>query len=151
VKQIILTSLIILCIGCVTNFPRGKKEGTCIISMEKTYCSGFCPVYSLKIYSNGNVMFNGKENFTLIGTYKTFLSRHQLKQLRDAFKQANFFALQDSYLSLLKDLPTTYISFSDQGQTKKITDYQGAPESLKELELQLEQLIGELKWEKQKE
>ena len=35
---------------------------------------------------------------------------------------------------MITDLPSTYISFTHKGQTKKIRDYYGAPDKLTELE-----------------
>jgi len=45
-----------------------------------------------------------------------------------------FLILKKEYTSNITDLPSTIVTFSINGQEKKIVDYYGAPDKLKELE-----------------
>lgn len=128
-----------------------QSDNSPLISLEKTRCFGTCPVYTLEIYEDGAAVLIGKENFDKIGEYRAALSKKQVKELVKEFRAKDFFGFEDNYTSSVSDLPTTYLSFTDKGKTKKITNYDQAPESLKELEAKVEAYIGILTWRKKLE
>jgi len=109
---------------------------------------GDCPVFQAAIYTNGQVIYEGKEHVEKIGRYTGRLSRKELKQLRLSFDEAGFFSLQDEYVEPWTDLPTTWIHYSDGSRQKKIKDYSGAPEALKKLEEKVMEALNRVAWEK---
>jgi len=124
------------------------EQSNIIIELEKTYCSGPCPVYTLQIASTGNVILEGKENLTKIGRFKSKLSQEQLDALINEFDEIDFFTLNDSYTSFMMDLPTNYITYSKNGQTKKIKAYDNVPKQLINLINNIDKLVKELDWTK---
>jgi hypothetical protein len=147
-RLFLLDIVLIFCICAGCNLPHKSRSRELIIFLEKTPCMGYCPVYTISLYEDGTVIYAGKKNVNLLGSFKASIPHNRLKHLQDAFLKAGFLEMKDSYRSLLKDLPTTYISFTSQGQTKKIMDYDGAPEKLKDLEKQVTALVDELKWKR---
>lgn len=123
-------------------------ESEIVISLKKTPCMGDCPVYTLEIYKDRSMVFEGKRNAILTGDFFSRLSRTQLKELQEAFTGVSFFNLKDEYTTKVTDLPTTYIYYSNGAKSKRIKDYYGAPEKLKELEDKVEQLIETSNWKK---
>ncbi len=119
-----------------------------MVSYERTACYGECPVYTLKINKKGKMLFEGEENFDLIGKFWAQLSGEELEKLHEAFDKTNFFKLEDRYYKNVSDLPTKYIYYSHEGDWKKIMDYYGAPEALEELEKYIEDLIYKTDWKK---
>jgi hypothetical protein len=111
------------------------------IEMEKTPCYGQCPVYTIKIDKKGKGLFVGNENTGKIGTYSFRLTRAELAELAQSFAEIRFFYLEDRYYEHISDLPTTWLSYQAGGQFKKIMDYYGAPQELKDLEKQIESLV----------
>ena len=107
---------------------------------------GMCPVYEMKVFSDGRVWIDAKENVSLKGEYESALSDEDLTILKEMFNAANFFDFEDSYDSEYSDLPTTFITYNNGEQEKRIKDYFGAPEELKDLEKQLASLIDQLEW-----
>jgi hypothetical protein len=149
-KLIYITSfaLLILFLSCKTTEKMGKDD--VVIELEKTYCSGKCPVYKLKIASNGVVKLEGIENIENIGNFKSRLSKEQLEALIQDFESINFFSLSDSYRSFMLDLPTSYISYTVNGKTKKIKAYDNVPKQLLNLIDKIDKLVYELDWKELK-
>jgi hypothetical protein len=107
-------------------------------TLERTACYGTCPMYSLTVYRDGTVEYNG-EQFV-----KT--------QLDDLFTSAHYFDLKDAYTDYdVTDNPSAKTSYSSGGKTKTIDHYYGdsdAPEVLSTIEdgidkiVHIEQFIG---------
>ena len=115
--------------------------GRIIIEMEKTACYGQCPVYTLKIDEDGRGLFIGVENTRYTGLYSFRLHREELDALIADFDRIGFFGLKDRYYDYVTDLPTTYLTFRSGEREKKIMDYHGAPQELKDLEKRLADLV----------
>ncbi len=135
---ILIIPILFIC-SCASQ--KGLTEKDLVISIEATSCMGDCPVYRAEIYTNGLVVYEGKENVGKIGRYTGRLSRKEFQKIRLAFEEAGFFSMQDEYVEPWTDLPTTWIHYSDGCRQKKIKDYSGAPEALKELEKRVLDLV----------
>jgi hypothetical protein len=119
--------------GCKT-INEASNPNIAILTLEKTVCRGLCPVYSLSIFENGFVKYVGKKNVEKIGSFEKTLSNAEIQSLKTAFNKADIFSYKDEYTAKVTDLPTTFISYTQNGRTKRIRDYYGAPDSLKQLE-----------------
>ncbi len=139
-----LTHLIVILLVFSCASQRGLTEKDLVISIESTPCMGDCPVYRAEIYSNGLVVYEGKEHVKMTGQYTGRLSRKELKQLRLAFEEAGFFSMEDEYVEPWTDLPTTWLYYSDGTRQKKIKDYSGAPEALKKLEEMVMEMVNRI-------
>jgi len=124
------------------------QEASLVISIKKTACYGTCPVYELQIYSDLSVTLKGEQYVDKIGEFQASINQVKLNELKDLFRDADFFSFEDKYWEAFTDLPTTYVYFTDGGKSKKIMDYHGAPRSLKELENEVAKLLDELEWTK---
>ncbi len=122
-----------------------------LMEMSRSSCMGVCPVYIMQIYDNGLVQLVGEKNIEQIGTYKAMLTSEELIALKKQFDEIDFFTLEDEYVKRVSDLPTTYISYTLGDQTKRIKDYYGAPEGLKNLENYIQNYLKELKWDSTEE
>jgi hypothetical protein len=128
--------------------PRTISGEDLLIEMQKTPCYGFCPVYTLKIAKNGKGLFEGVENVEKTGLFSFSLSPEELKELQNAFQSTGFYGLKNIYAEEISDLPTTYLTYIKDGRRKKIMDYYGAPEKLRELENRIEKLVLSKKMKK---
>lgn len=141
-------SLIILLTDCTsTKNMNNLKNENVIIELEKTSCMGTCPVYTLQIMDNGIVLLNAKENLDMIGSYKSRLTKTELISLVNEFDESNFFDFKDSYMSMMKDLPTSFISYTKDESTKRIKAYHNIPKNLGALIRKVDQLTKALEWE----
>jgi uncharacterized protein DUF6438 len=139
--------LLFAVIGCKSGrLARGEMYP--IITFEKTTCLGTCPAYVFKAYPDGKVTYTGKDFVELKGDYEATVSLEILASLKNILGESKFFEFANVYSANIKDLPTTYIYYDDGEQNAKITDYYGAPESLKKLEKDMEAIINAIDWQK---
>jgi len=145
----IIYSTIILSLILQTSCSRIKNidKTTFLIELKTTSCYGTCPVYELLIYSNGTAYLKGIKHLDKIGEYSSKLNYEKLNELKSEFERINFFELQDAYQSKFKDLPTKYISYFKNGETKTIMAYDNIPKDLNNLIKKIENLLKELDWE----
>lgn len=140
---ILLLAIVMILFACKTQSKTQSKTDSIIITLAKKSGRGISPEYSLQIYNSGKVIFEGIKNTEKIGKYQKQLDKKAIKTLKKTFIDAKFFDFEDEYTSRILDLPTTYISFSENNKTKKIRDYHNAPKELKKLEKLIENIAEE--------
>jgi hypothetical protein len=128
--------------------PKTISEKDLLIELERTPCYGYCPVYTVKIDKSGKGLFEGVENVDNIGRFSFSLHPDELMEIENAFNHADFYQLKNIYYGQVSDLPTTYITYIKDGKRKKIMDYYGAPEELRNLENSIETLVLSKKMKK---
>lgn len=117
-------------------------------SYTKTSCMGSCPTFRFEVYMNGKAFFTGEENVERLGRWSADISDSELQEIKSIFEKNDFFTLEDRYYADISDLPATYIEFMSDGKEKKVMDYYGAPQRLKQLEQEIEAIIERLNWVK---
>lgn len=130
--------------------------GDLMITLERTECFGFCPVYKLTITADGAVVFEGRRFVKQEGTtIKRAITREQIKQLMAEFVRAKFFSLDDDYseirLSCPTDQPSAFTSIRINGKSKTINHYLGCgepkvPKALTELENKIDEVVNTAQW-----
>jgi uncharacterized protein DUF6438 len=131
------------------------------ITLERTECFGYCPVYKLTITADGAVVFEGRRFVKQEGaTIKSAISRERLKQLMAEFDRVKFFSLEDDYsetrLSCPTDQPSAFTSIRVNGKSKTINHYLGClepkvPKGLTELENKIDEIVNTAQWLPDKE
>ncbi len=139
----------------VVEEPAGKPEPPkppapfVQVSLRKTACYGKCPVYELKIYSNGKATYTGKANVERLGNYEALFTAEKMLQLEARAAAINYFDLSENYPSSkigIPDLPNT-ISYLKIGEREKqIFNNHDAPAALLEFEQFVESLVETLAW-----
>lgn len=132
-----------------TNLESISDETKLVISYNQT--SGYnkeTPEYKLELHSNRQMYLTAIKNIDKEGKYLRTLSEKEYNQVVASFNDAHFFKFEDEYTSTMTDLPTRYIYFTDNSKEKKIRDYYGAPEELKELEYLMQSFLDRVGWEK---
>lgn len=119
-------------------------KGDVILSLERTPCFGRCPVYVIKIYEDGLLLYQGKRNVADTGCHYRKISKQELASLKQAFSNVGFFEMADSYPESERapvDLPSCIIFFKSGNQEKTITDHHWkTPEKLALLERKIDSL-----------
>ncbi len=139
----ILYSAIILFASCnktsksatTSTAPSKPDVSKVVITYSATACFGKCPCFTMTI--NGGtqtITYEGVQNVEKIGTFTKKYDADSIAALVKAFDQAKYFELKDSYLGQIVDYPSVITSYTNNGKTKKITDRQGAPAELRQLE-----------------
>jgi len=132
------------------------RDTQIIISIIKKG-AGKKPDYTMKLFENGLVEYEGYENIKIIGKVKTTIKKIRFLELLADFRNLNFFSLWDDY-SIIDDpnQPRTIISISipvETGEirTKSVTYFQkdpSIPESLKKIENKINEIVDFNKWDK---
>jgi hypothetical protein len=134
-RSLLLVFLVLFACGSSkkgTEIKEIKKE--LIISLERTPCYGTCPIYKIKIFSDGSAFYHGERFVEKIGNYEFSVSKETLNYILKKADEIGFFELEDKYTANITDLPKT-ITFIKNGKHKKrVVDYYGAPKTLKEFE-----------------
>lgn len=140
--------VLIISLGIVCHATTQGQDKYITISMTKTPCFGQCPTYIFKLNSDHTASYDGEANVEMMGSWSSVLTEEQYQDLLKEFEESDFFQFSERYYKELTGLPTTYLLYSDGEKEKKVMDYYGAPEKIKELENKIEELIAHLKWAK---
>ena len=106
-----------------------NKEKNTLLSIRKTQCFGDCPVYSVSIDKEGNVIYNGIEYVLVKGIQKFTLTKEQLNELNNKLSKKEFSSFKDVYNNpKVQDLPSTYIIHN--GKQIQIRLWNGIPDEL---------------------
>ena len=132
--------------SCITQ--KGLTEKDIIIAIETTACMGSCPVFRAEIYGNGYIIYEGKQHVERTGIFIGRLSGNTLNELKEEFESSGFFSMENEYVKPWTDLPTIYLFYSNRSKQKRIKDYYGAPEELKNLEREVIEVIENVKLKK---
>ena len=121
-----------------------------IITLERTACYGFCPIYSLTIHGDGTVIYEGEDFVQTVGRAETVTSKEKVQQIIAEFENINFFSLKNAYTEkTITDAPSVITSITRNGKTKTVEHYHGdfnAPEKLTELEDKIDEIVNSERW-----
>lgn len=102
------------------------------ITLKRTACYGACPVYTVTIKNGGIVLFKGKEHVQKEGRSTSTITAREWTFLVAALRQANFFTLQDRYVTkadgcttVVTDSPSLIITVERASKQKQVVYYQG--------------------------
>lgn len=116
------------------------------VSLERMSCFGTCPVYSVRVDATGRVTYVGRNHVRVSGQQTKQISSSDVAALAATVERIGFFELDDRYHILATDLPTTFVTVTSNGRTKRIEDYFGAPEALQAFEKQIDTIAGTRQW-----
>src|SRR5438093_696636 len=116
-----------------------------LASIERTPCFGKCPTYKIRIYQNGYVAYEGKQNVKNIGKFSTQLDRAKVEEIKNYIIQNKILELNDKYVNPnIADFPTIYTEANLNGKYKHITEMEmHVPDQLKEYEKFLDSLFND--------
>ena len=126
-----------------------------VIKLERTECYGECPVYSVSIDARGNVTYEGTKFVWVLRRQTDRIQVSRVATLLATAERIGFFDLHDNYNTIsnpdgtwtfLTDLPTAFVTVTRGGRSKRVRDYLGAPEALKELEHLIDDTAGTKRW-----
>jgi Domain of unknown function (DUF6438) len=116
------------------------------ITLERTACLGFCPVYLVSVTGDGTVTFQGRQFVQQLGTHVGHVDPAQVQALIEEFYRIGYFDLQDEYSADITDAPTTITSLTIGAQFKRVLDYVAGPKELKLLEDRIDEVAQTSQW-----
>jgi hypothetical protein len=130
---------IILCI-LLNPFVIGEKpeNSSSFITLERGMCFGYCPVYSLTIFENGSVIYDGREFVKETGIRSATVNTTLFEDLMNLAEETGFPGMNDTYSAyVITDMPSATIIMKNGTTIKRVEHYQGdesAPENLTRFE-----------------
>lgn len=149
-KAMVLTA-VIACASVRTSNAFGGSVKAPWISLKRTECYGTCPVFTLHVFADGRVEYDGKRFVIRRGMVRTHLGPAKLETLRQVVAEANVSALDRHCCDCRTetDAPWTYLEISYETGPKSIDHYHGcssAPRALSVLEEAIISTAGVPKW-----
>ena len=121
-----------------------------IASFRKTGCFGFCPIYRVSFYENGQAVYWGDMNVEKVGRHFGYFNKRDFNRIVKKAERTGFFMLSNVYpiedREFLPDLSNTITKIKSKGKEKTITHNHSGPEELKEIENLFMELIDSIKW-----
>jgi len=139
---------VVLMLGAAS--VHAQDESKVAITLERTACFGTCPVYTISILENGDVIYNGEKFVDVTGEQKSQLDPETVAAMVKAFEDAGYFDWKEAYDTMtVTDLPTIITSVTRNGETHRITRYAGdssAPLELAFLESWIDEMTNSQMW-----
>ena len=145
----VLLAVVVISAGCgKPSIPDDISD--VIVTLERGPCFGACPVYSLTVYGDGRVIYDGIRFVKIEGTRTTTVSEEKVRQLVGEFYAVDYFSLNDEYTHAdATDMPSATTSITIGGKTKTIIHYHGdfsAPDELTALEDKIDEIVSTRQW-----
>jgi hypothetical protein len=149
-KKLKLTILLTLFVLGAAAVNAQDSKPNVAITLERTACFGACPVYTITIYDNGDVVYNGKNFVPVKGEQKSQLDPATVAAMVKAFEDVGYFDWKGNYnQQIVTDLPSAITSVTANGKTQRIVHYAGdhtAPIALPFLEQWIDDMTGSSAW-----
>jgi hypothetical protein len=125
------------------------------ITLERTWCNGTCPIYTVTVRRDGTVTYDGEEYVKVRGHRSRRISSEQFQKLVREIQRIGFFKLKDEYMSkehpdgsfeTVTDLPSAITTVRAGKTRKRIRNYYGGPESLAGFENLIDKVAGSSAW-----
>lgn len=120
-----------------------------VITLERTACFGSCPVYTVEIYADGTVKYNGEKFVQVMGEQTSQIDPQTVAAMVEAFYTAGYFDWNDFNSMTISDQPSTITSVTRDGVTHRIDRYGGdsrAPLALIYLEQWVDLMANTAQW-----
>lgn len=126
-----------------------------VIRMQRTSCFGPCPIYAVTIDARGAVSYEGEQFVRVVGRQTARIAPTVVAKLLASAERIHFFDLRDAYRVIenpdgtetsVTDLPTTIVTITVNGRTKRVEDYVGAPDILAPFEREIDEAARTARW-----
>ena len=126
-----------------------------LIHLQRTSCLGPCPVYTVTIDARGAVTYEGERAVRVVGRQTARIAPSLVARLLAGAERIHFFDLRDVYrvieypdgsTSSPSDFPTTIVTITVNGRTKRVEDYVGAPDVLGPFEREIDAAARTRRW-----
>jgi len=155
-------ALLLATLSCVAKSV-GRIEQ---LSLERTTCYGWCPAYTVTVFGDGRVEYEGKRFVKIKGKRTKRIDVDAILKLTREVERINYFDLRDSYASPADGCPTRWTdnpaaitSVRAGGRTKRIHHYLGCrenagsrsigetyPRGLADFEDRIDAIVGTAEW-----
>lgn len=127
---------------------QSQMEKITEISMERTVCSGTCPVYTVTFKKNGESFYEGKDYVKKIGPYTGNIDEKEFERLAELVERLSFRELEENYSIPIEDHANVIISVNYGDRVKGVDNYaDSGPVEVWAIEKVIDALIEDIYWE----
>ena len=129
--------------------PLPAAKRSLVASLRRTACFGNCPVFSVEIWSDGQVRWQGERHMARVGAYSARVSAAWIAGLLQAGDRAGYFELASQYPrngQLVPDVPLTITMLRRGNREHQVTNNADAPLSLLRFERYFLEKLETLRW-----
>jgi len=134
----------------ITSVTAQDSHANVALTLERTACHGTCPIYSVTVLEDGNVIYEGENFVSVTGKQTSEIPAETVVLMVEAFNDAGYFGWNEAYdTQTVSDLPTVITSVSRDGITHRIERYAGdytAPITLPFLEQWIDAMANTSLW-----
>jgi len=112
--------------------------------MTRTACYGTCPQYSISLYDNGLVRYEGKMFVDKIGCFTAKISSTLIDDFKSALYDVKFFEFKNEYDAYVTDVPSVILEVTLDTKTHKVVDRFNGPVELKRLHKQIDSIVNNI-------
>ncbi|MEQ8671904.1 MAG: DUF6438 domain-containing protein [Aggregatilineales bacterium] len=148
--QFFSLAVAIMLFGMAMPISAQDTSGDVALTISRTPCFGSCPIYTVTVYEDGTVVYEGTDFVDVTGTQTIQIEPETVDLLVNSFVEAGYFEWDDSYTTMaVTDMPSVITSVTFEGETKQINHYRGtdnAPLALSYLEIWLDNMLVTSQW-----
>ena len=144
--------------------PRAGADASpdgAVIRLERTACLGTCPVYTVEVHGDGEVIYEGTAFVGVKGRETKRISAKDARALFTLAEDGAFFQMADRYELFITDNPSAVVTVTMGGRTKAVVDYPpchrwsgpggaragpNSPAALCAIETRLDEMTGSAEW-----
>ena len=117
------------------------------VELERWGCYGSCPVYTVRLYADGTVLWNGRKFVAVLGDQSGQVNPSDAAALIQSFRERGFWTLCSSYSQPISDGPTWLTTVHIGNHVKRVANYaETAPAWLTALDHQIDSLTDSHPW-----
>lgn len=128
-----------------------------VLSMQRGNCEGGCPVYRVILFSNGDVVWQGRGRVAKLGVALGHINGDAIREIIHQIQDIDLFEIDNSYgfrgvgcTSMSPDMPMVIITVSMNGSSKILSHHDGCngevSEKLSRLETAIDAAAETSRW-----
>jgi ankyrin repeat protein/uncharacterized protein DUF6438 len=131
----------------IETFPKVNNLKSVVILLSHTGGAFSFPcAYSLKITGEGIVEYHGEHGYYVTGPHRDWITDEEVLKLVEAFREADFYSLEDESQMIVMDAGSTAISLTIGDRMRRVVNRIGESHRFNQLAERIEQLSHAEKW-----
>jgi TonB family protein len=127
--------------------PPASTGAQDFVEVFRSACYGSCPVYTVRVSANGDVLWNGRMFVNARGERRATIKAEDARALLERFRTAQFWSLCDSYTRSITDSSTIETHVEIAGHSKSVSNYaDSAPAWVADLEDAVDDAANTHRW-----
>jgi hypothetical protein len=125
-----------------------RADSPIVAVLDRAPCYGTCPSYQVVVREDGSVGYCGRSNVAEKGVRDASLGPKKLAELRAAFADAKFLAIDEKQFHRGLDSPDVVLFFRSGKKSKRVIFSNGfqPPRALAQLARKVDGIVGSKKW-----